>query len=165
MHFPIDSSTHYPAFKTVGLHCQTPTLTHACLCREAVCTIFMMVFGMTRPRGELTTYRARGGHATDWANPTRSPVLGISQIRHCGLFQKGILRQIVDATPFTLHGATICSKIFWNGALVASCMWKSPRALSRLRLANPSYISHIKLGNSYIVSSTKKGLQNTHLIN
>ena len=22
--------------------------------------------------GELTTYRARGGHATDWANPTRS---------------------------------------------------------------------------------------------
>ena len=27
---PIDSSTHYPAFWTVGLHCQTPTLTHAC---------------------------------------------------------------------------------------------------------------------------------------
>ena len=27
--------------------------------------------GMTRPRGELTTYRARGGHATNWANPTR----------------------------------------------------------------------------------------------
>ena len=26
---------------------------------------FIMVFGMTRPRGELTTYRARGGHATD----------------------------------------------------------------------------------------------------
>ena len=25
---------------------------------------------MTRPRGDLTTYRARGGHATDWANPT-----------------------------------------------------------------------------------------------
>ena len=39
-------------------------------CREVVCTIFMMVFGMTRPRGELTTYCARGGHATDWANPT-----------------------------------------------------------------------------------------------
>ena len=27
---------------------------------------------MTRPRGELMTYRARGGNATDWANPTRS---------------------------------------------------------------------------------------------
>ena len=27
---------------------------------------------MTRPGGELTTYRARGGHAIDWANPTRS---------------------------------------------------------------------------------------------
>ena len=40
---------------------------NACMqiCREAVCTISMMVFGMTRPRGELTTYRARGGHATD----------------------------------------------------------------------------------------------------
>ena len=33
---------------------------------------FMMVFGMTRRRGERTTYRARGGHATDWANQTRS---------------------------------------------------------------------------------------------
>ena len=26
---------------------------------------------MTRPRGELTTHRVRGGHTTDWANPTR----------------------------------------------------------------------------------------------
>ena len=26
---------------------------------------FMMVFGVTWPRGELTTYRAKGGHATD----------------------------------------------------------------------------------------------------
>ena len=26
---------------------------------------------MTRPRGELTTYRARGRYATDWANQTR----------------------------------------------------------------------------------------------
>ena len=72
---PIDSSTHYPAFYTVGLHCQTSTLTHACLCREAVCTIFMMVFGMTRPGGELTTYRARGRHANHWANLTRSEVV------------------------------------------------------------------------------------------
>ena len=31
--------------------------------REAVCAILMMVFGMTRPGGELTTYRVRGGHA------------------------------------------------------------------------------------------------------
>ena len=68
--------TLYPAFQTVGLHCQTPTLTHACLCREAVCTIFMMVFGMTWPRGELTTYPARGGHATDLANLTRPGQIG-----------------------------------------------------------------------------------------
>ena len=27
------------------------------------CTIFMMVFGMIRPEGELTTYRVRCGHA------------------------------------------------------------------------------------------------------
>ena len=39
---PIDSSTHYPALETVGLHCHTPTLSHACLYREVVCrpTIF-----------------------------------------------------------------------------------------------------------------------------
>ena len=37
---------------------------HACMPMQGG-TIFMMVFGMTRPRGELTTYRARGGHATD----------------------------------------------------------------------------------------------------
>ena len=39
--------------------------------REAVCTIFMMVFGMTRPGREPTTYRMRGGHANHWAIPTR----------------------------------------------------------------------------------------------
>ena len=31
--------------------------------REAVCTIFMMVFGMTRPGNEPTTYCIGGGHA------------------------------------------------------------------------------------------------------
>ena len=30
---------------------------------------------MTRPRGELTTYRARGGYATNWTNPKRSNFL------------------------------------------------------------------------------------------
>ena len=34
-------------------------------------TASMMVFGMTRLRGELTTYRVRGGHANDWANRTQ----------------------------------------------------------------------------------------------
>ena len=29
VHVPIDNSKHYPAFQTVRLHCQTPTLTHA----------------------------------------------------------------------------------------------------------------------------------------
>ena len=32
-------------------------------CREAVCTIFKMVFGMTRPGSKPTPYRVRGGHA------------------------------------------------------------------------------------------------------
>ena len=41
---PIDSSTHYPAFKRVGLHFKISTLTSACLCREAVCTICMLVY-------------------------------------------------------------------------------------------------------------------------
>ena len=33
---PIDSSTHYPAFSTVGLHCQTPTLTHYAMQRGSL---------------------------------------------------------------------------------------------------------------------------------
>ena len=36
---------------------------------------FMMVFCMTRPGGELTTYRVRGGHANHLANPTRFVIL------------------------------------------------------------------------------------------
>ena len=48
---------------SVCVYCLTPTLTHCVPCREAVCTIFIMVFGMTRSAGELTTYRVRGGHA------------------------------------------------------------------------------------------------------
>ena len=37
-------------------------LTHCLPNREAVCTIFMMVFGMTWPGGKLTTYPVRGWH-------------------------------------------------------------------------------------------------------
>ena len=29
LHVPMDRSTQYPAFKTVGLYCQTPIITHA----------------------------------------------------------------------------------------------------------------------------------------
>ena len=37
---------------------------NACVpCREAGCTIFMMVFGMTRLGHKPPTYRMRGGHA------------------------------------------------------------------------------------------------------
>ena len=39
-----------------------------------------MVFGVTRPWGELTTYRARGGQATDWANPTPKLLLALLPI-------------------------------------------------------------------------------------
>ena len=43
---------------------------NACVpCRETACTIFMMVFGMTRPGREPTTYSIRVGHAT--TKPTR----------------------------------------------------------------------------------------------
>ena len=48
----------------------TPTLTHCVPGREAVCTIFTMVFGMTRPGGELTTYRVREAD-TLTTKPTR----------------------------------------------------------------------------------------------
>ena len=33
--------------------------------RETVCIIFMIVFGMTRPRRKPATYRMRGGHANN----------------------------------------------------------------------------------------------------
>ena len=48
----------YLAFKTVGLHCQTPTLIYNAYApsKEAVHTIFMMIFGLTRPGREPTTY-------------------------------------------------------------------------------------------------------------
>ena len=46
------------------LLCNIPIMTSFLKpCREAVCTIFMMVFGMTRPGIKLTTYHARDGHA------------------------------------------------------------------------------------------------------
>ena len=48
VHVTIDSSTHYPAFVPVGLHCQTQSLSCRVLGRYVVCTIFVMVFGMTR---------------------------------------------------------------------------------------------------------------------
>ena len=35
---------------------------------------------MTWPRGELTIYRVRGGHATDWANPTRSKLTELTGV-------------------------------------------------------------------------------------
>ena len=39
---------------------------NACVqCREAVCTIFMVAFGMTRPGSAPTTYRVRGVHANN----------------------------------------------------------------------------------------------------
>ena len=42
---------------------------NACMpCREAVCNIFMMVFGMTRLGREPMNYRIRGRHANHKAN-------------------------------------------------------------------------------------------------
>ena len=40
--------------------------------REAICTIFMMVFGMTWPGREPATYFMRGIHANHQAIPTWS---------------------------------------------------------------------------------------------
>ena len=42
---------------------QTLRFPNACVTsREAVCTNYMMVFGMTQPGLEPTIYRMRGGH-------------------------------------------------------------------------------------------------------
>ena len=50
------------------------------LCMDAVCTIFMMVFGMTRPGREPATYRMRRGHANHLDNPTRLSTLELGYI-------------------------------------------------------------------------------------
>ena len=103
----------------VGLHCQTPTLAHCVPCREAVYTIFMMVFGMTRPGGELTTYRVRGGHANLWANPTRSCIgtqcklipkqkwQHIRQISHCTILS--LRRTAIVTTSCSVRPSAILS--------------------------------------------------------
>ena len=44
---PVDSFTHYSAFFTFRLYCQTPTVVGACQA-EMHCVIFMSVSGMTR---------------------------------------------------------------------------------------------------------------------
>ena len=66
MHVPIDSSPHYTDFLdswTVLIALSNSYLNACMQCREEVCTIFIMVFGMTWPELELTSYRVRGGHA------------------------------------------------------------------------------------------------------
>ena len=56
---------------------------------------------MTLPRGELTTYRAWGGHATDWANPTRSDWHFKWQLKYIYNFMLVILLR--DNKKFGLH--------------------------------------------------------------
>ena len=58
----IQSSLFTPYIPPASFNCHGLSFTNK-FNREAVCTIFMMVFGMTRPGSELTTYRVRGGHA------------------------------------------------------------------------------------------------------
>ena len=48
MHIPLESSTYYPAFYTVKIALLKPYFKACVPSREAVCIIFMMVFGMTR---------------------------------------------------------------------------------------------------------------------
>ena len=57
------SACPHRQFHTLPSLFDSLTLTHCVPCREAVCTIFMMVFGMTRAEGNLKTYRVRSGHA------------------------------------------------------------------------------------------------------
>ena len=61
---PTDSFTHYLFFYTVRLHCQTPILMPAC-------TIFIIVFGVTRQGSEPTTYCIRGRNANHKATLMR----------------------------------------------------------------------------------------------
>ena len=65
-------------------------------CREVVCTIFMMVFGMTWAGREPTTCRMRGGHAYHKVNPKR--LFSLMQVCCAWISEvlpKGCWRQIV----------------------------------------------------------------------
>ena len=68
----MDSPTHYPAFNTVALYCQTSNLKPS---KEAVCSIFTMVFGMTRMGREPMTYGAWDAD-TLTSKPSRCGLLG-----------------------------------------------------------------------------------------
>ena len=73
----LSASSHGQFHTLPGLLDSRAALSHsypyACVqCREAVCTTFMMVFGMTRLGRELTTYRLRGRHANHQAITTGS---------------------------------------------------------------------------------------------
>ena len=74
----IDSSTYYPAFSQSS--CIAKPLPQ-CLCakQEAVCTIFIMISGMTRPGCEPAIVCMKDGRANHSDNPTRWDML-VSQI-------------------------------------------------------------------------------------
>ena len=63
------STGHYRQFHTLpslldNQAGQSNSYPNTCVqCREAVCTIFIMVFGITRLGREPTTYCVKGGHA------------------------------------------------------------------------------------------------------
>ena len=78
---------------------------------------------MTRPRGELTTYRARGIHATNWANLTRWEILLMmtggfyAQFIHNDQSDYGIVLHKDEHTNLfilsRLHGAKIIWIAIW----------------------------------------------------
>ena len=77
----MDTSTHYPAFYTVGLLCLIPT--PYCMCAKqggSFFTIFSMVPGMTRPECEPTIFLMGGGQSNHKAIPTRSQCCEMSAI-------------------------------------------------------------------------------------
>ena len=92
---PIDSSTHYPA----ALSNSNP---NACVpSREAVCTIFMMVFGMTRAGRQPTTYRVTGGHAY---YGTKSTQCSLTLLCSVGAFIQKDDIKLVNSIPQNMNG-------------------------------------------------------------
>ena len=63
---------------------------------------------MTWPSGELTTYYARGGHATDWGNPTRSHTITALRV--------GVQASTYFINMF-MYLVISCSKVSWNSLL------------------------------------------------
>ena len=75
--------------------------------RDTVCTIFIVVFGMTRPGHKPATYHIRGRHANPTANPTWS-WLGQTLYRQFNKLSSHTCTQSLNCTYVPVNAYRVC---------------------------------------------------------